>query len=232
MISLLEVVGNALANFLTKPRAVTSSLVRVSEIELLDTLRPADVLLVDGNQRISTAIKYLTQSTWSHAALYGGAGSLIEADLKNGVVRVPLAKYSQMHTRICRPIGLTSVDSEAVIRFAVSRLGHAYDLKNVFDLARYLLPTPPVPSTWRRSLLALGSGSPTRAICSTLIAEAFQSIKYPILPTQEAARMRVRHHSLFTPRDFDISPFFEIVKPTLAQGFDYRRIEWADGGPL
>jgi hypothetical protein len=36
------------------------------------------------------------------------------------------------------------------------------------------------------------------------------------------------HHSLFAPRDFDISPFFEIVKPALAQGFDYRTLVWAD----
>src|SRR5574337_378503 len=60
---------------------------------------------------------------------------------------------------------------------------HRYDLKNVVDLARYLLPTPPVPVGWRRRLLALGSGEPTQAICSTMIAQAFQSVSYPILPT-------------------------------------------------
>lgn len=38
-------------------------------------------------------------------------------------------------------------------------------------------------------MIALGSGEPTKAICSTLIARAFQSIRYPILPqiTQENA---------------------------------------------
>jgi len=39
---------------------------------LCAALRPGDVLLVEGNQKISTAIKYLTQSTWSHAALFVG----------------------------------------------------------------------------------------------------------------------------------------------------------------
>src|SRR5713226_5996222 len=68
------------------------------------TLRPADVLLVEGDQKLATAIKYLTQSTWSHAALYAGdmigkvSGSdeaclLIEANLGEGVVAVPLSKY-------------------------------------------------------------------------------------------------------------------------------------------
>ena len=79
-------------------------------------------------------------------------------------------------------------------------------------------------------MLALGSGEPTRAICSTLIAEAFEQIQYPILPTvtRENAKeiFHIRHHSLYTPRDFDISPYFEIVKPTLAKDFNYRNIEW------
>jgi hypothetical protein len=30
------------------------------------------------------------------------------------------------------------------------------------------------------------------------------------------------------PRDFDISPYFEIVKPTIVQGFDYTTLHWAD----
>ena len=38
--------------------------------------------------------------------------------------------------------------------------------------------------------------------------------------------MHIRHHSLYTPRDFDLSPYFEIVKPTLEYGFDYRSLTW------
>lgn len=53
---------------------------------------------------------------------------------------------------------------DALVAFAVARLGHRYDMKNVFDLARYLLPTPPVQ--WCRRTIALGGGDPTRAICS------------------------------------------------------------------
>ncbi len=30
------------------------------------------------------------------------------------------------------------------------------------------------------------------------------------------------------PRDFDISPYFEIVKPTIVHGFDYLSLHWAD----
>ena len=38
--------------------------------------------------------------------------------------------------------------------------------------------------------------------------------------------LHIRHHSLYTPRDFDLSPYFRIVKPTLEYGFDYRTLTW------
>jgi hypothetical protein len=40
--------------------------------------------------------------------------------------------------------------------------------------------------------------------------------------------LEIRHSSLYAPRDFDISPYFEVVKPTIAKGFDYRVMAWAD----
>jgi hypothetical protein len=119
----------------------------------------------------------------------------------------------------------------------IGRIGLEYDMRNIWDLVRYFLPTPPVPVRWRRRMLTIGSGDPTRAICSSLIAQAFQSIRYPILPEirtigpsrtfTEREIFRIRHHSLFVPRDFDISPYFAVVKPTLVQGFDYRKLVWA-----
>jgi len=40
--------------------------------------------------------------------------------------------------------------------------------------------------------------------------------------------LHIRHHSLFAPRDFDISPYFRVVKPTLEIGFDFRALHWAE----
>lgn len=217
-------------------------------------LQPGDVLLVEGNQRISAAIKYLTQSTWSHAALFvgdaaprqedgGEPASLVEVDFGDGCIAVPLSKYARFNTRICRPVGLTPEDRAAVVGFMVERIGLKYDMRNLFDLLRYLFPLPPVPVRWRRRMIALGSGDPSRAICSTLIAQAFQEVRYPILPKVEAvpegeARAdsgysvreihHIRHHSLYTPRDFDVSPYFAIIKPTIALGFDYKSLAWHD----
>ncbi|HEY8190762.1 MAG TPA: YiiX/YebB-like N1pC/P60 family cysteine hydrolase [Micavibrio sp.] len=215
---------------------------------LQKALRPGDVLLVEGNQRISIAIKYLTQSTWSHAGVYigdafdGGSSDpdcLLEADPLKGITVVPLSKYAHLGTRICRPEHLSDEDKTSLIAYLMRHIGMQYDMKNAIDLIRYLLPQPPVPPRWRRRLLALGSGDPTRAICSTLIAQAFYSIRYPILPRitcpdaesasdAEKEIIHIRHHSLFTPRDFDISPYFRVIKPTLESGFDYKAITWDD----
>jgi hypothetical protein len=212
-------------------------------------LKPADVVLVEGKRRISTAIKYLTQSSWSHAAIYvGGCGGVdaegrvrafVEADMEKGVRAFPIEELEGLHLRICRPVGLSSQDAHQVATHVLGRLGNRYDLKNVFDLARYLLPTPPVPTPWRRPMLALGSSDPTRAICSTLIAEAFETVGFPILPivgSKAAAplgcpdRVRevqhIRHYRLFVPRDFDVSPYFTIIKPSLCH--DYRSLAWVD----
>jgi hypothetical protein len=38
--------------------------------------------------------------------------------------------------------------------------------------------------------------------------------------------LHIRHHSLYTPRDFDVSPFFAVVKPTIETGFNYKSIQW------
>jgi len=122
-----------------------------------------------------------------------------------------------------------------VCNYAVERIGLAYDLKNITDLMRYLMPLP-VPQRWRRRMIALGSGDPTKIICSALIAQAFDAVRYPILPKitkagSRAARreiLHIRDSSLYMPRDFDISPYFEVVKPTIVNGFDYTALHWAD----
>lgn len=253
----LRWLGGRLAAYLSRPLFNYEPYMPLDSQRFLGLLQPGDVLLVEGNTRVSSAIKYLTQSTWSHAALYVGdalgqgldpdtAATLVEADLARGVIAVPLATYARFNTRICRPINIDPADVERVVRFAVNRLGLAYDLKNILDLGRYLVPIPPVPAFMRRRMLSLGSGDPTRAICTTLIAQAFQSVRYPILPRVEvlspAERHRygysveeihhIRHYSLFTPRDFDLSPYFGIIKPLQELGFDYTTLTWHDRLPV
>jgi hypothetical protein len=243
---MLNSIGQKIVQYLERAEAGYEPFTPSDPEALRATLRPGDVLLVEGNNRISGVIKYLTQSTWSHAALYvGPIGErttmegeplvLVEANLGEGVVGAPLSKYHQYHTRICRPIGLTADDCARVCTYAAERIGFDYDVKNIFDLLRLLMPMP-VPRRWRRRMMSLGSGHPTRIICSALIAQAFEHVRYPILPKitrveSKAARreiLEIRHSSLYAPRDFDISPYFQLVKPTVERGFDYRGLTWAD----
>jgi cell wall-associated NlpC family hydrolase len=215
-------------------------------------LKKGDVILVEGASRFSVAIKYLTQSTWSHSALYIGdtvdsfdkgedARVIVEADVQEGIRLMPLSIFYERHTRICRPVGLSKKSIDELVNYAIAREGDRYDLKNIFDLARYLIQRPLVPSNWRRRLLSIGSGEPTRAICSSLVAQAFHSVAYPILPefspdetnpsTQNSIQKEyahIRHHSLFAPGDFDLSPYFDIIKPTIERGFKPDKFEWKD----
>ena len=202
-------------------------------------------------RRLSAIIKYLTQSTWSHAALYvgerpgdvapdGEPNVLLEAEADTGVVTAPLSKYFALQHPDMPRRWASMTAKNHIVDYALAHIGKQYDTRQIVDLARYLFPYPPVPVWFRRRMLAIGSGDPTKAICSTLIAAAFASIHYPILPESvsingktygvapyvESEIEHIRKHGLYTPRDFDISPFFSIVKPTIVAGFDYHTVEW------
>lgn len=263
MTTISRAIGSRLARFLSKPLPGYRRLDTVSIEDVARVLQPGDIVLVEGNSRVSIAVKYLTQSSWSHACLYvGNAGDssetkvLLEAELNNGVQLVSLEHYANFNLRICRPVGIAAEDIDRLISFAKAKLGHRYDQKNVVDLMRYLIQKPAVPNRYRRAMISFGSGEPTKAICSTLIAESFQSIGYPILPRRgaendqqqsensvgteaDAGKLREvegingevplyyrRHFTHFTPRDFDLSPYFSVIKPTILSGFDYRNLSW------
>lgn len=249
---LSEKIGARLVKYLDEPIVGYTPFFAPPMEVLSRSLRPGDVLLIEGNTRIASIIKYLTQSTWSHSAMYIGEGVLppdpatgeervlIEALAYEGVIAVPLSKYSRFNTRICRAVGLNAGERRKVVDFCISYLGRQYDLRYIIDLIRFLIPYPPVPVAMRRKMLSFGHGDPTRAICSTMIAAAFHAINYPILPDTElhsqterepyelspyveSEVVNLRRDGLFTPRDFDISPFFRVIKPTIEAGFDFRR---------
>jgi hypothetical protein len=247
--------SDKILQFLSQPTGRYAPFFAPDPAVIRNALQPGDIVLVEGNSRLSAIIKYLTQSTWSHAALYVGArpgdtmpngepNVLLEAEADTGVTTIPLSKYFGFNIRICRPVGLDDEGKKTIVDYALARVGKQYDTKQIVDLARYLFPYPPVPVWFRRRMLAIGSGDPTKAICSTLIAESFASIRYPILPESvsingkiyvvapyvESENEHIRKHGLYTPRDFDISPFFSIVKPTIVAGFDYHTVAWEPPG--
>ncbi len=223
-------------------------------------LRTGDVILVEGRSRVSEVIKLITQSPWSHSILYVGRlydikdpdlravisyhydgdpedQLIIEAMIGRGTIVSSLKNYKHDHLRICRPAGLSPIDAEAVVGYAVKQLGWDYDVRQILDLARFFFPWSFLPRRWRSSLFQHNAGKPTRTVCSTLLAEAFNAVDFPILPFIDRAddgsvRFRKRNPRLFAPRDFDYSPYFSIIKYPYLGINDvgvYHRLPWTEG---
>ena len=67
-----EWLGRRPARYLAKPVKDFVPLATADPEAFLRALRPGNIVLVEGNTRVSTAIKYLTRWTWSHLSLYVG----------------------------------------------------------------------------------------------------------------------------------------------------------------
>src|SRR6202790_3564285 len=69
---MLDTIGKLIAGYLQKEVPGYEPFTPSDPEHLRGVVQPGDVLLVEGNNRVSGIIKYLTQSTWSHAALFVG----------------------------------------------------------------------------------------------------------------------------------------------------------------
>lgn len=228
---------------------------------LASEIRPGDVLLVEGRSRVSDIIKNITQTIWTHSALYIGRLQdiedpalhsliekfyrgdpndqlIIEALLGEGTLINPLSKYRGEHLRLCRPKKLSQEDAQLIIAFAADHLGTDYDFRQLVDLARFMLPYPIVPRRWRSTVFEYHAGVTTRTVCSSMIAAAFANVNYPVMPLvhyDEDGKLELykRNPRLFTPRDFDDSPYFDIIKYPIL-GMDdlalYRQLPWNKEG--
>ena len=251
-----QALGAWFVRYITRPREEYRRWYLNDPVRLKSRIRPGDVILVEGDQRVSQAIKYLTMSPWSHTGIYVGSALLrdpaqrdqvkatfgkearyliVEALVDRGVVVSPLVKYIDFNVRVCRPVGLAHEQIETVLEYVLSRVGFTYDQRNIRDLLRYLLPFHLIPTRLREEALHFGSGKDTETICSSLLAEAFAKVGFPVRPLHVRRRetatgrrwrrilrrptgrlytglLKARHPSLCVPRDFDLSPYFDVVK--------------------
>jgi hypothetical protein len=193
-------------------------------------------------------IKKGEASREKHRSEFGSdAGHLlVEAFVGPGVIASPIKKYQYYNLRLCRPYGISKQDLEAVVEDVISHLGKHYDEQNIIDLALMLLPVWINPFRKRGIKACLGQCSDFQVICSGMIAKAFQGVKYPIVPAVAPSttgentltvnpygKLVMRHYSQILPRDFDLSPNFEIIKFNIIEEgkFDYKSL-WQDNGEM
>jgi hypothetical protein len=156
------------------------------------------------------------------ATFYGDPSDqlVIESLLGEGTVISPLTKYAKEHMRICRPRGIDPQDAQKVINYTIEHLGVQYDFRQILDLGRFLLPWPLLPRKWHSTLFNYKPGDSTKESCSALLTEAFQSVNFPIMPKLEqdgeTLKLLKANPRLMTPKDFDYSPYFEIIKYPMA----------------
>jgi Permuted papain-like amidase enzyme, YaeF/YiiX, C92 family len=201
-------IARALALYLAQPVKRDGPSATDDPRSLSALLLYGDVLLTDGNTRVAALVRRITRSAWSHVSMYVGPleegpdpRCVVEADVAAGVRAVRLSEFKGQRVLVLRPTGLHDVERRRLADWVVSRIGNEYDLAHAWALGRRLLrlpvatPLPRPPSTMAQSA--------TRFICSSLLAQAFVLVGYPIAPD----------HSDVTPRDFESAAVFEVVRP-------------------
>lgn len=191
-------------------------------------IKQGDVILVEGHSKISHIIRTMTHSPWTHACLYIGRlydiespivrkkitqhyncapdkQLIIESILGKGTIIRSIDVYKTHHMRICRPLGISRKHIQQLIDFSTNRIGVKYDIKNILHIAKLLMPWKIIRKLFGNSMLKKNKGIPTHEICSTMIAESFNNINYPI-------SIDKRNNKILTPSDFDYSPYFQIIK--------------------
>jgi hypothetical protein len=177
--------------------------VQTDMVKLKETLRAGDVILVEGNKLISRVVMAVTHSTWSHSALYVGEGRVIDPLPSTGTMLNTIDAFESLNIRVCRPMGLRETELQRVCSFAMSHLGRRYDHINVSNVLRSYFGKKRDASEF------LGDISASNEVCSGLIAEAFDQVGFVVLDGV--------NFSQIVPGDFDLSPYFEIVKISQAR---------------
>ncbi len=158
------------------PAAGTSLRQRREDLQAL--LQAGDVILVAGKTRFASLVCRLTQSTWSHVAIYVGPGHhadpslcIVEADVEAGVRFITLTELADHDIQVVRASRLPEASRQELIDYLLARVGLPYDLNHVIELARLVLFAPSPLGRWL-SPKTMRRADPTRAVCSTLVAHA------------------------------------------------------------
>jgi len=144
------------------------------------------------------------------------------------------------------PAGMLQITSQSFGLHIKSKTDESYGRRHSKTAEQISEKTRPSffnPFKKRTIQACLGGCTECKVICSGMIAGAFQKVGYPIVPTllpetdigkrstgdPYGSKLVMRHFSQIVPRDFDLSPNFEIVKYNITRlgKFNYKSI-WAE----
>ena len=215
-------------------------------------IQPCDVLLLDGCTRLDNRFRALTGSRWTRVGLYLGrlhdirdpslratvteylpcepdTQLVLISTAERGLTLMPLTSLAGEHLRLCRPRGLSGEDPQAVVRYALSRLGTHRPMA-WSDALALLLPWGWLPRHWRTGFFSRLTGRTLRSLTGSVVGDAFAFIQFPVLPLvkrteRDMTRLYRRHPRIYFAADFDHSPYFDIIKYPFVDHNDDRRIQ-------
>jgi hypothetical protein len=206
----------ALLRYLTTPIPRSGAAAAESIESLAGVLCRGDVLLSEGNTRVSHLIKRVTGSPWSHVSMYVGPledghdpRCIVEADIAAGVRSIRLSELDALNVRVLRPASLDSTRRSRLAEWVTSRIGSEYDHAHALQLGRRLLRLPLRRETGPAST---ATSTATRFICCSLLVHAFASVGLSIAPLRACSDAKVCvDPASITPADFEQAPLFEVI---------------------
>ena len=173
-----RILTRLVVDWLVSPVSTIEEEAPAQRADLEARLEPGDVILVAGRTRFSRLVCRMTQSSWSHVAIYVGRGhdagatcTVVEADIEAGVRLITLAELADCRIQVVRASRLPATARDGLARHLLDQVGRPYDLAHVFLLARLLIVAPLPASRWLMPR-QVHRADPSRAICSTLVAHA------------------------------------------------------------
>lgn len=152
-------------------------------------LQPADILLSTGNAKVSSIIRGTTGSNYSHASLYIGHSSIIEA-VGDGIQQKTLRRAMSDDTLVAvyRRLNMTAEQGQRVINYARKQIGKDYDaigaagagITSPRGIIIGIFLSPIITSYLISSDIKNRTNPEAAFYCSELVALAFQKAGVPL----------------------------------------------------
>lgn len=159
------------------------------------SLVKGDIILSTTDAFVSKAVKFATNSKYSHARLYIGANNIIEAiDPKVTTEKITDVIKGDKYTAVYRYLGLTAHQQTQIIAYAKKQIGKEYDLSGAVGSPNAAL-TNGITTISKLSNLV---SSEHDFYCSELVAFAYKAagIKLEIAASQTTPKDLARNKKL------------------------------------